>query len=66
MPRVGLTRDSVVAEAGRIAEEVGLARLTLAALADRLVAAQGGTVHHESDRTIVEMPAAVVGAVSVS
>ena len=43
----------------------GTPRATDAALADRLVAAQGGTVHHESDRTLVEMPAAVVGSASV-
>jgi signal transduction histidine kinase len=43
----------------------GTPRATDAALADRLVAVQGGTVHHEADRTIVEMPAAVVGPVSV-
>jgi signal transduction histidine kinase len=41
----------------------GTPRATDAALADRLVAVQGGTVHHEPDRTIVEMPSAVVGSV---
>ncbi|RKR89248.1 TetR family transcriptional regulator [Micromonospora pisi] len=36
MPRAGLTPAIVVAEAGRIADEVGLDRLTLAAVAQRL------------------------------
>lgn len=36
----------------------GTPRATDAALADRLVAVQGGMVHHEADRTTVEMPAA--------
>ena len=36
MPRVGLTQALVVAEAARLADEVGLDRLTLATLAQRL------------------------------
>lgn len=35
MPRAGLTREAVVAEAARIADEVGFERLTLAAVAER-------------------------------
>ena len=35
MPRAGLTRDRVVAEAAAVADEVGLDRLTLAAVAER-------------------------------
>lgn len=35
MPRAGVTRERVVAEAGAIADEVGLERLTLAAIAQR-------------------------------
>lgn len=35
MPRAGLTPDKVVAEAARVADEVGLDRLTLAAVAER-------------------------------
>ena len=35
MPRAGLTREAVVAEAARIADEVGYERLTLAAVAER-------------------------------
>ncbi|MFC7547228.1 TetR/AcrR family transcriptional regulator [Plantactinospora sp. GCM10030261] len=36
MPRAGLTSDIVVAEAARLADEVGLDRLTLAAVAQQL------------------------------
>ncbi|MGQ5259469.1 TetR/AcrR family transcriptional regulator [Micromonospora sp. ZYX-F-536] len=36
MPRVGLNQRAVVAEAARLADEVGLQQLTLAALAGRL------------------------------
>lgn len=36
MPRAGLSRDLVVAEAARVADEVGFDRLTLAAVASRL------------------------------
>jgi len=36
VPRAGLTTDIVVAEASRLADEVGLDRLTLAAVAERL------------------------------
>lgn len=36
MPRAGLSRAVVVAEAARVADEVGLERLTLAAVAGRL------------------------------
>ncbi|MGD2045373.1 MAG: TetR/AcrR family transcriptional regulator [Gemmatimonadota bacterium] len=35
MPRAGLTPDKVIAEAARVADEVGLDRLTLAAVAER-------------------------------
>jgi AcrR family transcriptional regulator len=35
MPRAGLTREGVLAEAGRVADEVGYERLTLAAVAER-------------------------------
>ena len=46
MPRAGLTTDRVVAEAERIADEVGLARLTLAALAHRLGVRQPSLYKH--------------------
>ena len=46
MPRAGLTESRVVDEAERIADEVGLARLTLAALADRLGVRQPSLYKH--------------------
>ena len=46
MPRAGLTRDRVVEEAASLADEVGLGRLTLAALADRLGVRQPSLYKH--------------------
>ncbi|WP_458040778.1 MULTISPECIES: TetR/AcrR family transcriptional regulator [Bacteria] len=46
MPRAGLTRDRVVEEAASLADEVGLSRLTLAALADRLGVRQPSLYKH--------------------
>ena len=46
MPRVGLTRDRVVAEAAIMADEVGLSRLTLAALAEKLGVRQPSLYKH--------------------
>ena len=46
MPRAGLTEARVVAEAERIADEVGLPKLTLAALADRLGVRQPSLYKH--------------------
>ena len=46
MPRVGLTQDRVVLEAERIADEVGLPRLTLAALAESLGVRQPSLYKH--------------------
>lgn len=46
MPRVGLTRDRVVEEAASLADEVGLSRMTLAALADRLGVRQPSLYKH--------------------
>lgn len=46
MPRAGLTHDRVVLEAERIADEVGLPRLTLAALADALGVRQPSLYKH--------------------
>lgn len=46
MPRVGLTRDRVVEEAAIMADEVGLSRLTLAALAERLGVRQPSLYKH--------------------
>ncbi len=46
MPRVGLSRDRVVDEAAIMADEVGLSRLTLAALAERLGVRQPSLYKH--------------------
>jgi AcrR family transcriptional regulator len=46
MPRAGLSEDRVVDEAERIADEVGLSRLTLAALAQRLGIRQPSLYKH--------------------
>jgi AcrR family transcriptional regulator len=46
VPRAGLTRDRVVEEAASLADEVGLGRLTLAALADRLGVRQPSLYKH--------------------
>jgi AcrR family transcriptional regulator len=35
MPRAGVTRERIITEAGRIADDIGLERLTLAAVAQR-------------------------------
>ncbi len=46
MPRVGLTRDRVVAEGAAYLDEVGLARMTVSALAERLGVAQPSLYKH--------------------
>lgn len=46
MPRVGLNRDRVAEEAAVMADEVGLNRLTLAALAERLGVRQPSLYKH--------------------
>lgn len=46
MPRSGLSQDRVVLEAERIADEVGLPKLTLAALAERLGVRQPSLYKH--------------------
>lgn len=46
MPRTGLTEGRVVEEAERVADEVGLSRLTLAALAARLGVRQPSLYKH--------------------
>lgn len=46
MPRVGLTADRVVREAGDLADEQGYGRLTLAALAERLGVRQPSLYKH--------------------
>ncbi|MCU1493763.1 MAG: TetR family transcriptional regulator [Acidimicrobiaceae bacterium] len=46
MPRAGLTETRVVEEAERLADEVGLSKLTLATLADRLGVRQPSLYKH--------------------
>lgn len=46
MPRAGLTRARVLAEAERLADEIGLSQLTLAALAARLGVRQPSLYKH--------------------
>lgn len=46
MPRAGLTREKVTAEAAEMADEVGLSRLTLAGLAERLGVRQPSLYKH--------------------
>ncbi|QHC65983.1 TetR family transcriptional regulator [Rathayibacter sp. VKM Ac-2759] len=46
MPRAGLTRDRIAEEAAVMADEVGLARLTLSALAERLGVRQPSLYKH--------------------
>ena len=46
MPRMGLTRQRVVAEAAAVADETGLDRLTLAAVAKRLGVSLPGLYKH--------------------
>lgn len=46
MPRVGLTEDRVIEEAERIADEIGLPRLTLAAIAERVGVRQPSLYKH--------------------
>lgn len=46
MPRAGLNQERVVDEAERMADEVGLSRLTLSALADRLGVRQPSLYKH--------------------
>jgi AcrR family transcriptional regulator len=46
MPRAGVTHERVVAEAAAVADEVGLERLTLAAIAQRLGVTQPSLYKH--------------------
>jgi len=56
MPRAGLTAERVVVEAGAVADEVGLDRLTLAAVAHRFgvsVPASTSTSRDSTDSTAI-------------
>jgi len=61
MPRVGLTPDRIVAEAAAVADEGGLARLTLAAIAQRLGVALPSLYKHISGLDGVMRDLAVLG-----
>jgi AcrR family transcriptional regulator len=59
VPRAGLTQDRVVVEAERLADEVGLPRLTLAALAERLGVRQPSLYKHVDGMDAVQRSIAV-------
>lgn len=61
MARVGLTHDRVVAEAATIADEVGLARLTVAAIAGRVGVAQPSVYKHIDSVDSLHRDLAVLG-----
>lgn len=61
MPRVGLTHDRVVAEAAALADEVGLARLTLAEIAARVGVAQPSLYKHIGGVESLRRDLAVLG-----
>ncbi len=48
MPRAGLTPDRIISEAATVADEVGLDRLTLAAVAHRCGVSLPGLYKHVS------------------
>ncbi|MCO5971837.1 TetR/AcrR family transcriptional regulator [Actinoallomurus soli] len=61
MPRVGLTPDRVVAEAATVADEVGLDRLTLAAVAQRCRVSLPGLYKHVDGLEAVKRDVALLG-----
>lgn len=61
MVRAGLTPEKVVAEAAAIADEVGLDRLTLAAVADRLGVRQPSLYKHVAGTEGLERALALLG-----
>ncbi|WP_460339410.1 TetR/AcrR family transcriptional regulator [Actinoallomurus acanthiterrae] len=61
MPRVGLTPDRIVAEAAAVADEVGLDRLTLAAVAQRCHVSLPGLYKHVSGLEAVKRDVALLG-----
>ncbi|GAA4632293.1 TetR/AcrR family transcriptional regulator [Actinoallomurus vinaceus] len=60
MPRVGLTPDRIVAEAAAVADEVGLDRLTLAAVAQRCRVSLPGLYKHVSGLEAVKRDVALL------
>lgn len=61
MARVGLTHDRVVAEAAAIADEVGLPRLTVAAIASKVGVAQPSVYKHIDSVDSLHRDLAVLG-----
>jgi AcrR family transcriptional regulator len=61
MPRAGVTHERVVAEAAVVADEVGLERLTLAAIAQRLGVTQPSLYKHVGGLDALKRDLAVVG-----
>ncbi|MCO6007100.1 TetR/AcrR family transcriptional regulator [Actinoallomurus purpureus] len=60
MPRVGLTPDRIVAEAATVADEVGLDRLTLAAVAQRCGVSLPGLYKHVNGLEAVKRDVALL------
>jgi AcrR family transcriptional regulator len=61
MPRAGVTHERVVAEAAAVADEVGLERLTLAAIAQRLGVTQPSLYKHVGGLNALKRDLAVLG-----
>src|SRR3984885_9850796 len=61
MPRAGLTHERVVAEAAAVADEVGLERLTLAAIAQRFGVTLPSLSKHVDGLDAVKRDLAVLG-----
>ena len=61
MPRAGLTHERVVAEAAAVADEVGLERLTLAAIAQRFGVTLPSLYKHVDGLDAVKRDLAVLG-----
>lgn len=61
MPRMGLTHQRVVAQAAEVADEAGLDRLTLAAIAKRLGVSLPGLYKHIDSLDSVKRDLAVLG-----
>ncbi len=59
MPRAGLSEEVVVAEAARLADEIGYDRVTLAAVADRFDVAVPSLYKHVSGREALQQSIAV-------
>jgi AcrR family transcriptional regulator len=61
MPRTGVTHERVVAEAAAVADEVGLERLTLSAIAQRLGVTQPSLYKHVGGLDALKRDLAVLG-----